>query len=397
MKQSEELLSSYDLFSDQLCDASRLSRGYLLELSLADRQQGGANARLAKEKLGVASALKEASLRVFGAFSGQSRAQILARSSSRESIRESEPVSDPKSPDAKLRDEEPDGLTGSGIATRDATRDTTQNVNVLARAASAKDNADSFVSGCTVPLDRVVSAPLSQAASTASHDTVSTAPRHADSAAPCVTDSAPRRGTAEPRTEIAAPRVTDSAAPRIDSVTPRANLAAPRNSVSGLLNDTVSNASSDAELATPISGADMLFPAPSRDSSQNSSSVSASGKESVLESNQGDEIQMDSEGFKKPPPPPKRLSSKSAGSISILSGAGDDFLTNEISAGNDSSLPSSSPFFVHRRELEGENARDGTKDAHVVAATREQGEGEEEEENNGHDDDEAMDLSFYGN
>jgi len=53
---------------------------------------------------------------------------------------------------------------------------------------------------------------------------------------------------------------------------------------------------------------------------------------------------------------------------------------------------------VHRRELEGENARDGTKDAHVVAATRKQGEGEEEEDN-GHNDDneEAMDLSFYGN
>jgi len=289
MKQSEELLSSYDLFSDQLSDASRLSRGYLLELSLADRQQGGASARLAKEKLGVASALKEASLRVFSAFSGQSRAQILARSSSRDSIRESEPVCDPKSPDAALRDEEPDGLTGSGIGTRDAT----QNVNVLARAASAKDSADSFVSVGAVPLDRVVSAPLSQAVSTASHDTVSTAPRDADSTAPRHVHSA-------------APRVPDSAAPRINSVTPCADLAAPRNSVTELLNDTVSKASSDAELATPISGADMLFPAPSRDSSQNSSSVSASGKESVLESNQGDEIQMDSEGFKRPPPPPKR-------------------------------------------------------------------------------------------
>jgi len=92
-----------------------------------------------------------------------------------------------------------------------------------------------------------------------------------------------------------------------------------------------------------------------------------------------------------------RLSSKSAGGISILSGAGDDFLTNESLAGSDSSLPSSSPFFVHRRELEGGNARDGTRDTHVVAATRKQGEEVEEEENNGHDDDEAMDLSFYGN
>ena len=221
------------------------------------------------EKFEVESALKEFSVRSLGAYTGHSRAQILARSAGHESIREKESAfslsaSDPESPEAALlveEDEDDDDEVeedGSRIS-KAGTRRVARKDAVPTATTSAHGSVDSAAPNDAVPF--------------ASNDVDS----------------------AEDNAVSAAPRSLDS--------------AAVRDTVATLRDDPVSATPRNAASDAPISGTDLPFQTPSRESNPNSVDFPASGKENASESNpafQGDAVQMDSEGFKKPPPPTKR-------------------------------------------------------------------------------------------
>lgn len=83
LRKSEELLSDYDLLLDQLSASAKKERGFHLDLSLASslRDCDGGAASFDKERSRAAVALTEASIRVRGAFSGRSRAEMVGETS----------------------------------------------------------------------------------------------------------------------------------------------------------------------------------------------------------------------------------------------------------------------------------------------------------------------------